>query len=259
MALSVTAHGITIKTGAQTSGRLATADLTAQDGIDNVVYTVSQAPDMDYAIVAVSVCNRAQVAAEIVAIAVSDSDVPKDQDFIEWNTTLVPNGVLERTQIVMQRGQRLIVRWGATRPQLLPDHDINAFGTNWTSAVTGTATVDTATVGEVTFVCPSESDTWSLTSSSYPALESGETYQIGFSVNSTDVAGPAPAFVFETVTGGDQLIALSVPQMNLNDEYYTYTADVIAGTDIAATSDTLRISAADVTATIDRFTIKKIS
>ena len=259
MALSVTVHGITIKTGAQTSGRLATADLATQNGLDNVVYTVSQAPDMDYAIVAVSVCNRASTAAESVAIAVCDSDVPKDQDFVEWNTTLVPNGVLERTQIIMQRGQRLIVRWGASRPQLVPDHEINDYGTNWTGAVTGTATVDTTTPSEVTFTCASELDTWSLTSSLYPALETGETYQVGFSVSSTDVAGPDPTFVFETVTGATELIALSLPQMNLNDEYYTYTADLIAGTDIPIASDTLRIRATEVTATIDRFTVKKIS
>jgi|SaaInl0LU_22_DNA_1037365.scaffolds.fasta_scaffold26119_1 hypothetical protein len=259
MALSVTVHGITFKTGAQTSGRLATADLATQNGLDNVVYTVSTSPDMDYAIVAVSVCNRAQTAAESVAIAVCDSDVPKDQDFVEWNTTLVPNGVLERTQIIMQRGQRLIVRWGASRPQLVPDNEINDYGTNWTGAVSGTTTVDATTPGEVTFTCASDLDNWSLTSSPYPLLETGETYQVGFSVSSTDVVGADPTFVFETWPTATELVALSLPQMNLNDEYHTYTADLIAGIDIPIAPSLLRIRATEVTATIDRIIVKKIS
>lgn len=111
-ALSVTVHGITVKTGAQTSGRFATADITLSDGSDTVVHTVSTAPDMDYAILSISLCNRDDNALTNVSLAVSETDTPLDADFIEWNQTLVPHGVLERTQLVANPGDRIIVRVG---------------------------------------------------------------------------------------------------------------------------------------------------
>lgn len=111
MSLSVTVHGIPVG-NAQTPGRLATADITTTDGSDVVVYTVPTFESLDYLIWSISVCNRANTAATNVSIAVSPNDVPQDSEFIEWNSTIVPRGVLERTQNVANKGDRIIVRVG---------------------------------------------------------------------------------------------------------------------------------------------------
>jgi hypothetical protein len=114
MALSVVVHGIPVKSGTQSPGRLATADITLDDGSDNIIYTVPTATDKawDYLIFSISVCNRDAVSATNLSIAVADADTPLDSEFVEWNTSIVPRGVLERTQLVANPGQRIILRWG---------------------------------------------------------------------------------------------------------------------------------------------------
>lgn len=111
MSLSVTVHGIPIG-DAQTPGRLATADITTTDGSDVIVYTVPTFGTLDYLIWSISICNRANTAATEVSIAVAQADVPEASEFIEWNATIVPKGVLERTQNVANPGDRIIVRVG---------------------------------------------------------------------------------------------------------------------------------------------------
>jgi hypothetical protein len=113
MALSVTVHGIPVKAGTQNPGRLATADIQTQDGSDVVLYTVPTVTDVewDYLIFSVSVCNRSSVSANNISIAVADANTPVNSEFVEWNTSLVPRGVLERTQLIANPGQRIIVRW----------------------------------------------------------------------------------------------------------------------------------------------------
>lgn len=111
MSLSVTLHGIPIG-DAQTPGRLATADITTTDGSDVIVYTVPTFESLNYLIWSISICNRASTAATDVSIAVAEADVPLDSEFIEWNATIVPKGVLERTQNVANPGDRIIVRVG---------------------------------------------------------------------------------------------------------------------------------------------------
>jgi hypothetical protein len=111
MALSVTVHGIVVVAGPQTHGRWATADITTTDGTDNIIYTI---PDgIDYAITSLIILNRDVVAATEVSIAISQTDVPNPEDFIEWNGSMVPRGVLERTQMVLNSGDRIIVRVGS--------------------------------------------------------------------------------------------------------------------------------------------------
>ena len=110
MSLSVTVHGIVVVAGPQTHGRWATADVTTTDGTDNIIYTI---PDgVDYAITSVLILNRAAVAATYVSIAIAQADVPNASEFIDWNASLVPRGVLERTQMILNAGDRIIVRVG---------------------------------------------------------------------------------------------------------------------------------------------------
>jgi hypothetical protein len=113
MALSVTVHGFLTRIGTQSNGRFAAADITTTDGTDTILYTVPDGGgDIDYSILAVSICNRASVSVPQVSVAVASADAPELYEFIEWNTTIVPNGVLERTQILAAPGDRIIVRVG---------------------------------------------------------------------------------------------------------------------------------------------------
>lgn len=114
MALSVTVHGIPVKAGTQSAGRLATADLTTDDGSDVVLYTVPTTTDVDwdYLIFSISICNRDATAATNLSIAIADLATPLDEEFIEWKTSIVPRGVLERTQLIANPGQKIILRWG---------------------------------------------------------------------------------------------------------------------------------------------------
>jgi hypothetical protein len=111
MSLSVSVYGFQTRVGNQTNGRYATADVTTTDGSDIVVYTVPGG-DVEYAILSVSICNRAAVAATEVSLAVASTDTPELYEFVEWNTTIIPRGVYERTQILAAPGDRIIVRVG---------------------------------------------------------------------------------------------------------------------------------------------------
>ena len=109
--ISATLHGIPIG-DAQSPGRLATANIVTDDGTDTILYTVPTLPGLNYLICSISLCNRANVAATNVSIAISSTDTPSPSEFIEYNSTIVPKGVLERTQLVASIGDRIIIRVG---------------------------------------------------------------------------------------------------------------------------------------------------
>ena len=116
MALSVSVYGFLTGPDDQTAGRWATANITQQDGSDVVVYTAPAEVIANYMIVAVSVTNRLSTSADNVSIAVASSALPQDYEFVEYNSALVPAGTLERTQIVLSPGDKIIVRWGIQYP-----------------------------------------------------------------------------------------------------------------------------------------------
>ena len=90
------------------TGRLGTADLSA--GVYTQLYDV---PDSTFAVVTLNVVNRGASAALVrVAISTSTSVPPNpgDAEFIEYDVSLAPKGVLERTGIVMDADKRLVVR-----------------------------------------------------------------------------------------------------------------------------------------------------
>lgn len=89
------------------TGVLGTADLSA--ATDTSVYTV---PASTFSVVTVSLCNRS-ASAVTVRIAVSASGTPSNSEFIEYDVSITPKGVLERTGIVMQAGRILVVRASA--------------------------------------------------------------------------------------------------------------------------------------------------
>lgn len=86
-------------------GRLAEPQILANTDL-TTVYTVP----LDFAaMITVALLNRSTNAVT-VKIATSDSETPDPAEFIEWSTVIKPRGILERTQILLQPGRRLLVQ-----------------------------------------------------------------------------------------------------------------------------------------------------
>ena len=90
------------------TGRLGTADLSATT--NTTVYTC---PADTFAVLTVSVCNRGATAANI-QISICDTATPGGDEYLEFDTSISPKGVLERTGIVLDAGKLLVVRSSAT-------------------------------------------------------------------------------------------------------------------------------------------------
>lgn len=90
------------------TGILGTADLAANT--NTTLYTV---PVSTFSVVTVSICNRGAAAVD-VRIAVSDSGTPANEDYLEFDSSVLAKGVLERTGIVLQAGKLIVCRANAT-------------------------------------------------------------------------------------------------------------------------------------------------
>ena len=225
------------------------------------IYTLPRSPGLDYAILAISVCNKDVEAANAVSLAVSDSVVPKSYDWIEWNTVLVPHGVLERTQLTVSPGQSIVVRWGTPPSEIIPDSEIFDFAGSWTGAVTGTGSIDAATPDSVT-VALAEGDTATISTDTF-ALVEGNTYRAAISFLSTEVTGVDSAI---TMTGNNgsadiDFVTLALEDRNRIDEYRTYTTEFTVD-NLTDTNDQIsqfRVNLADVDATLDRISLIQIA
>lgn len=86
------------------TGRLGALDLAA--ATNATLYTC---PLDTFSVVAVNVCNRGTASA-LIRIAVSTTANPTDAEFIEFDTSVLAKGVLERTGVVLAAGQQIVVR-----------------------------------------------------------------------------------------------------------------------------------------------------
>ena len=96
------------------TGRLGTANITSQN-TNTTIYTV---PATTFSVVSVNICNRSSSTAATIRLAVSSSASPGADEWIEYDSSLVANGVLERTGIVMDAGKYLVAFTGAASPTL---------------------------------------------------------------------------------------------------------------------------------------------
>jgi len=91
------------------TGRLGAADLAATT--NTTVYTV---PATTFTVATLNICNR-NASSVTVRVAVGPNATPNDADFIEYDTTIIANGVLERTGIVLDvTNNRIVVRASTT-------------------------------------------------------------------------------------------------------------------------------------------------
>lgn len=95
------------------TGRLGTANITTT--ADTTVYTV---PASTFSVVSVNVVNRSSSATANIRIAVASSATPTVAEYIEYDSQLVANGVLERTGIVMDAGKLIVVSTPTATPTL---------------------------------------------------------------------------------------------------------------------------------------------
>jgi len=95
------------------TGRLGTANITTTS--ENTVYTV---PASTFSVVSVNVVNRSSSATAAIRIAVATSATPGPAEYIEYDSSLVANGVLERTGIVMKTGELIVVQTPTSSPTL---------------------------------------------------------------------------------------------------------------------------------------------
>jgi hypothetical protein len=86
------------------TGRLGAQDLTLNT--DTTVYTC---PSDTFAVATVNVVNRGS-SAILVNVAISSGATPLNSEYIEFETSLSPKGVLERTGLVVDASRRIIVR-----------------------------------------------------------------------------------------------------------------------------------------------------
>lgn len=85
------------------TGRLGVAAIAATT--NTAVYTV---PTGYYAVCNVSLVNR-NAAAVKIRLAMASTASPAVQEWIEYDTIIVPNGVFERTGLVLQAGLNIVV------------------------------------------------------------------------------------------------------------------------------------------------------
>ena len=90
------------------SGRIGKANLSA--ATNTTVYTT---PASTFTVATVSFCNRGASTANI-RLAVAAAGTPAASEYIEYDVSLGPNGVLERTGIVAQATKVIVARSSAT-------------------------------------------------------------------------------------------------------------------------------------------------
>jgi hypothetical protein len=94
------------------TGRLGTANITTAT-TNTTIYTV---PSNTFAVVSLNIANRSGSTAATVRIALSSTATPAADEWIEYDSSLVANGVLERTGIVMDAGKYLVVYVSSATP-----------------------------------------------------------------------------------------------------------------------------------------------
>jgi hypothetical protein len=88
---------------------MATGKIAAVDMASNSDTQIYQCPGQNFTVATVSICNRGSLTT-LIRLAISDSSSPANADYIEFDTNLAANGVLERTGLVLSAGQRIIAR-----------------------------------------------------------------------------------------------------------------------------------------------------
>lgn len=88
-----------------TSGRLGTANIT----LTTQNTTVYACPASTFTVLSLNVCNRNSSTAATIRIAISSSTSPSADEWLEYDTSIVASGVLERTGLVLDSTNKYLV------------------------------------------------------------------------------------------------------------------------------------------------------
>ena len=75
----------------------------------NTLATLYEVPTGRRAVVNVAACNKGTTAAKL-RVALTASSTPAESEFIEFDVTLAPTEVLERTALSLAAGQKIVVQ-----------------------------------------------------------------------------------------------------------------------------------------------------
>ena len=95
------------------TGRLGTANITLASTNTTIYGPVAAST---FSVVSVSICNRNSTTAALIRIAVASSASPNPDEYIEYDTSLVGSGVVERTGLVMKASEVLVVQVSSATP-----------------------------------------------------------------------------------------------------------------------------------------------
>jgi hypothetical protein len=91
------------------NGILGSNDLTSTTNV-----TVYDVPDSTFSVVTISFCNKNATAITVrLALVKPGQATPAGDDYIEYDTEVLANGVLERTGIVLE-ADRKVVAWSSS-------------------------------------------------------------------------------------------------------------------------------------------------
>ena len=86
------------------TGRLGVADLSA-----NTNTTLYTCPADTFTVATLSICHR-NASTITVRVAIASTATPANSEFIEYDVSILAQGVLERTGLVLDAGKQLVVR-----------------------------------------------------------------------------------------------------------------------------------------------------
>lgn len=96
------------------SGLMAAVDLTT-----TAVTEIFVSPAGAVCSISVAATNRSATDSAKVSFALTNGQVPTDANWIEFNTTIEPSGVLERNGIVVGAGQKVFAKTDKTGVNVL--------------------------------------------------------------------------------------------------------------------------------------------
>jgi hypothetical protein len=88
------------------TGRLGAIDLTSTSATEAYA-----CPATTFSVVSVNICNRT-ASAVTVSLALATTTSPANGEYLEYQTSVSANGVLERTGIVMDAAKKIVVTAG---------------------------------------------------------------------------------------------------------------------------------------------------
>lgn len=82
--------------------------ILASETLAATTYTSIYGPPADtFSVVTINICNKNSTSIQVRIAMATDPSIPAAGEYLEYMTEILPNGVLERSGIVMQSGRTI--------------------------------------------------------------------------------------------------------------------------------------------------------